>query len=403
MKFAYKATKQDGEIHQDVREASDKFDLFRQLRKEGEVVISCNEVKEGVVSFFHAPGFLSGVKTHEKIIFARNLGGMLEAGLAISRALSVLEHQSKKPKLKDIFKQLNTSISQGKTFHQALSEFPKIFNSLFTSMVKAGEESGNLAKSLKQVADQMEKSYLIQKKVKGAMIYPGIIISLMLVIGILLLTFVVPRLTATFKDLNTELPATTKFIIWLSDMFQYHYLLIGLGLIIVIGAFYSFLKTPQGKKAFDYSILRLPVVGLIIKETNSARTTRTLSSLLSSGVDLVLAIQITSEVLQNSFYKKVLDEAGVRVQKGRPISEVFMENEFLYPIFVGEMASVGEETGELAHMLSGVATFYEDDVDQKTKDMSTIIEPVLMIVVGVVVAFFAVSMISPMYSVLNNL
>jgi len=403
MKFAYKATKQDGEIHQDVREASDKFDLFRQLRKEGEVVVSCNEVKEGVVSFFHAPTFLSGVNAHEKISFARNLGGMIEAGLALSRALAVLEHQAKKPKLKALFKQLNTSISKGDSFHQALSEFPKIFNSLFISMVKAGEESGNLAKSLKQVADQLEKSYLIQKKVKGAMIYPGIIMSLMLAIGILLLTFVVPRLTATFKDLNTDLPASTQFIIWLSDMFKYHYFLMFLSIFGGIGVLYYLLQTPKGKYFFDYSILRIPVVGLIIKETNSARTTRTLSSLLSSGVDLVLALNITSEVLQNSFYKKVLDEAGLRVQKGRPLSEVFMENEFLYPIFVGEMTSVGEETGDLSHMLAGVATFYEEEVDQKTKDMSTIVEPVLMIVVGVVVAFFAVSMISPMYSVLNNL
>jgi len=403
MKFAYKATKQDGETHQDVREATDKFDLFRQLRKEGEVVISCNEIKPGVVSAFHTPTFLQGVSAHEKIIFARNLGGMIEAGLAISRALSVLEHQSKKPKLKGIFKQLNTSISQGKTFHQALEEFPSVFNSLFISMVKAGEESGNLAKSLKQVADQLEKNYLIQKKVKGAMIYPGIIISLMIVIGILLLTFVVPRLVDTFKDLNTALPASTQFIIWLSDLFKYHYLLVGITMTVIVMGFYYALQTAGGRRAFDYSILHFPVVGLIVRETNSARTTRTLSSLLSSGVDLVLAIRITSEVIQNSFYKKVLDEASLRVEKGRPISEVFMENEFLYPIFVGEMASVGEETGELSHMLAGVATFYEEEVDQKTKDMSTIVEPVLMIVVGIVVGFFAVSMISPMYSVLNTL
>jgi type II secretory pathway component PulF len=246
MKFAYKATKQDGETHQDVREATDKFDLFRQLRKEGEVVISCNEIKPGVVSAFHTPTFLQGVSAHEKIIFARNLGGMIEAGLAISRALSVLEHQSKKPKLKGIFKQLNTSISQGKTFHQALEEFPSVFNSLFISMVKAGEESGNLAKSLKQVADQLEKNYLIQKKVKGAMIYPGIIISLMIVIGILLLTFVVPRLVDTFKDLNTALPASTQFIIWLSDLFKYHYLLVGITMTVIVMGFYYALQTAGG-------------------------------------------------------------------------------------------------------------------------------------------------------------
>jgi len=403
MKFAYKATKKDGTTYQDVREVSDKFELFRQLRKEGDVVISCSEVKAGAVSMFQAPDFLQGVSVHEKIIFARNLGGMIEAGLAISRALQVLEHQASKKKLKLIFNHLNTSISQGKTFHQALGEFPKIFNSLFISMVKAGEESGNLASSLKQVGDQMEKSYLIQKKVKGAMIYPAIIMSLMLVIGVLLLTFVVPRLTKTFSDLKTDLPASTKFIIWLSDTFQHHYLLIALVAFITVGFFYYALRTKEGKHIFEYTVLRLPVVGLIVRESNSASTTRTLSSLLSSGVDLVLALQITSEVLQNSFYKKVLNEAVVRVEKGRPLSEVFMENEFLYPTFVGEMASVGEETGELSHMLAGVATFYEEEVDQKTKDMSTIVEPVMMIIVGAVVGFFALSMITPMYSVLNNL
>lgn len=403
MKFAYKATKKDGTTYQDVREASDKFELFRQLRKEGDVITSCSEVKAGAVSMFQSPTFLQGVNVHEKIIFARNLGGMIEAGLSVSRALQVLEHQASKKKLKLIFNHLNASISQGKTFYQALGEFPKIFNSLFISMVKAGEESGNLASSLKQIGDQMEKSYLIQKKVKGAMIYPGIIMSLMVVIGILLLTFVVPRLTATFKDLHTDLPASTQFIIWLSDMFQHHYLLMALSALIAVGFFYYALHTSKGKKAFDYMVLHLPVVGLIVRESNSARTTRTLSSLLSSGVDLVLAIHITSEVLQSSFYKKVLDEAAVRVEKGRPLSEVFMENEFLYPTFVGEMASVGEETGELSHMLGGVATFYEEEVDQKTKDMSTIVEPVMMIIVGAVVGFFAVSMITPMYSVLNNL
>lgn len=402
MQFSYKATKASGETYQGMREAPDKFALFRDLRKEGETVLSCEEVKKNKLSF-ELPAFLDGVKMHEKIIFARNLGGMIDAGLALSRALQVMERQTKKKKLKHIFSELNRFVSEGKSFHEALAQFPDVFGSLFVSMVKAGEESGNMASSLRQIAEQLDKTYVLQKKVKGAMVYPGVIISLMIVIGILMLTFVVPRLVDTFAELNSELPTSTKFVIWLSNIFQHHYLLALLVIGGLVAGFYYGIRTPAGKKGLDYVVLRIPVIGLIIKETNSARTARTLSSLLSSGVDLVLAIRITGEVIQNSFYKKVLEDASLRVEKGKPLSGVFLENENLYPIFVGEMASVGEETGELSKMFSGVADFYEQEVEQKTKDMSTIIEPMLMIVIGVGVGFFAISMISPMYSVLNDL
>lgn len=403
MKFAYRALKKDGSSYDGVREAADKFELFRQLRKEGETAVSCKEVNEKSFSRFYNISLFDRVSFHEKIIFARNLGGMIEAGLALSRALQVLDRQAKNKKLKSILVRLNAAISEGKPFHQGLAEFPKVFNSLFVSMVKAGEESGNLAASLRQIADQLEKTYNLQKKIKGAMMYPGIIMGVMAIIAVLMLTFVVPRLTATFKDLNTELPKSTQFVIWLSDVFQHHYVLALLVLIIAGLLFFFALRSKPGKRIFDYVVLRLPVVGTLIKEGNSARTCRTLSSLLSAGVDLILSIEITGEVLQNSFYRKVLKDARAQVEKGQPLSDVFIENESLYPIFVGEMVSVGEETGDLSHMLTGVASFYESEVEEKTKDMSTIIEPVLMVFIGVAVGFFAISMISPMYSVMNNI
>jgi len=406
MKFSYKAIRKDGEPYQDVRDAVDKFALFRQLKKDGETLVSINEVGErgerrGFSSF--VPTWLGKIKMHEKISIARSLGGMIEAGLALSRALQVLERQATNKKLKKVLGDLNTSISSGKSFHQALEEYPKVFNSLFVSMVKAGEESGNLASSLKQIADQIEKTYLLQKKVKGAMMYPGIIMGLMVVIGILMLIFVVPRLTQTFKDLNTELPASTKFVIFLSDFFKNHYIVAVLIIVgVIVGMRYA-LKTNIGKKLFEKGSLRLPVIGNIIKEMNSARTARTLSSLLASGVDLLPAIDITSEILQNNSYKQVMAEAHLAVEKGRPLSEIFSKHEYLYPVFVGEMISVGEETGQLSHMLLGVATYYETEVEQKTKDLSTIIEPVLMVFIGLGVGFFAISMVSPMYSVMNNI
>lgn len=402
MKFSYRALKKNGEPYEGTFEAADKFALFHQIKKEGETIISYEQAKEHK---FHipVPALFGRVKMHEKITVARSLGGMIEAGLALSRALQVLERQTRNKKLKTVLESLTTSISQGKSFHQALEQYPEIFGSLFVSMVKAGEESGSLASSLRQIAEQMEKTYLIQKKVKGAMVYPGIILSLMGAIGIVMLTFVVPKLTQTFKDLNTELPVSTKIIIGLSDFFKNHYFLAALVIFGAIAGIYYGLRTKVGQRGFTFITLRLPVINHIIKEMNSARTARTISSLLTSGVDLLPAIDITSEVLQNSYYKDVMAEAHVVVEKGQPLSGIFMKHEFLYPVFVGEMASVGEETGKLSGMLLGVATFYENEVEQKTKDLSTIIEPVLMIIIGLGVGFFAVSMITPMYSVMNNI
>lgn len=402
MKFSYKSQK-DGHVHEGVREAGDRFELYRQLKKEGEIVISAEEMKAHSWNKMHMPTLFGRIKMHEKIMFARNLSGMLDAGLPLSRALSVMEKQTRNKKLKAVLDHINTTVSEGKTFDQSLAEFPDIFSPLFVSMTKAGQESGTLSNSLMEISSQMDKTYQIQKKIKGALIYPAIILGLMVVIGVLMLILVVPRLTETFTELHATLPLSTRIIIFASDFLKNHYI-IAFGLMIaIIAGLYSMGKTKGGKRTFDYVFLRFPVIGTILKESNSARTTRTLSTLLSSGVDLILATQITSEVLQNSFYKSVLFNAKDRIEKGEPMSAIFLENEFLYPVFVGEMVSVGEETGRLSNMLGGVATYYENEVEQKTKDMSTIVEPFLMVFIGAAVGFFAVSMITPTYTVLNNL
>jgi type IV pilus assembly protein PilC len=314
-----------------------------------------------------------------------------------------MEKQSKNKKLKNIYHELNQDISAGKTFHNALNNWNTVFPPVFISMVKAGEESGNLAESLKSVATQMEATYKLQKKIKGAMMYPSVIFVVMILIGIVMMVFVVPKLTATFADVKAELPGSTKFVIFMSEFLRDHYILLPIGLLIVMFVIYQILHTKDGRNLFDRFVIRLPVFGTIIKESNSAKTSRTLSSLIGSGVDLIQSVDITSEVLQNNLYKKVMSEVKVNVEKGKPMSDIFNQNENLYPIFVSEMINVGEETGKLATMLQGVAVFYENEVDQKTKDLSTIIEPILMVFIGIAVGFFAISMITPMYSVMNNI
>jgi type IV pilus assembly protein PilC len=270
-------------------------------------------------------------------------------------------------------------------------------------MVSAGEESGKMADALDTVGSQMEKNYVLMKKVKGALLYPAIIICLMTTIGFFMLIYVVPTLTSTFKELNVELPFTTKIIIGLSDFLVAHYLVVIIGLIGLIVLFIKSSKTRAGSRFLDGLVLKIPLIGDLVKEVNAARTARTLSSLLSSGVSVVDSLRITADVLQNSYYKTVLSDAESKIQLGSPISTVFIEADKIYPIYVGEMIAVGEETGELGQMLSKVATYFENEVEQKTKDMSTIIEPFLMVIVGLGVGFFAISMISPMYSLADKI
>jgi type IV pilus assembly protein PilC len=403
MKFTIRTVDGNGNHTEEIVDAADKAAVIGQVRAKGQTLISVVEAKK-VSKFSMDLGSLFGkVKTTDKINFARNLGSMLEAGLSVSRALAVIEKQTRKKKFKGIINALTKKISEGNTLSSAMKEYPKVFTQLMISMVNAGEESGSLAQSLRVVAGQMDNNYKLTQKIKGAMMYPMIILGAMVIIGFFMLTYIVPTLSATFKELNADLPNSTKFVIFISDFLKNH-LIISIGIIVSIFIIAILaVRTTFGRRKVHLLLIRLPVIGEITKQINSARTARTLSSLLSSGVDVVVATQITRDVVQNVYYKEVLSIVEEKIQKGETIADVFGKREDLYPPFVGEMISVGEETGQLAQMLLGVATFYENEVDQKTKDMSSIIEPLLMVVIGIGVGFFAISMISPIYSLGNNI
>lgn len=403
--FKVKLVNKGGQIESKDIEAVTKTALYERVRQEGGKLVSAKEVpRGGVQELMDKLNALVGhVKLQEKIMFTRNVAAMLSAGLSLSRAITIMERQTKNQKFKETLRDVSDEIGRGGTFSQALSKHPKIFSTLLISMVKAGEESGGLADSLLVVGDQMEKNYMLLKKIKGAMLYPAIVITAMIGIGVLMMIYVVPSLTATFVELNVELPASTKFVIGISNFLQSHTILFAFLVIGLISGIVSLSKTKKGSRALDYITPRIPIVGQIVQESYAARTARTLSSLLMAGVEVIMALSITKDVLGNSYYKDVLSEAEKVIQKGSPMSEVFLKHEEIYPVLVGEMMSVGDETGSLSDMLSKLAVFYEDEVDQKTKDLSSIIEPFLMLFIGVSVGFFAVAMISPTYSVLNNI
>lgn len=405
--FIYQGTDSSGKGVSERVEAKDRFAVYEIARSNGHVVNSIDEAGSrsvaALLNLKQLEYWMSRVKDDELVMVTRNLGSMLVAGLPLSRALSVIERQSKNPKLKGVAADVRDRINKGSQFYEALAAHPKVFSELYVAMVRAGEESGGLAEALQTLSIQMERSSSLKKKIKGAMIYPAIVIIILVIIGVLMMIYVMPSITGTFKSLNVDLPTTTRVLIAVSDFMVANTISTLVGMLAgVVGTLYFF-KTGVGRRAASYVVPRLPVIGKIAKEVNAARTARTLSSLLSSGVDVIRALKITEEVVQNVYYKEIIAEAAVRVEKGSPLSGVFIENEKLYPVLVGEMILVGEETGDISNMLKELAVFYEGEVEQKTKDLSTIIEPILMVMIGGSVGFFALAMISPIYSISDSI
>lgn len=407
MEFEYKALDKEGNDVTDTATAASKAELYDSLKAEGLTLLTAQKVGEREPLFNRlsrrVEQLTGRVKEREKILFARNLGAMIKAGLPVSRALGVIHRQATNLTFQSIVADLQEKIREGSSFHDALADHDDVFSPLFIAMVEAGEESGNLAETLRNMSDQMDRAFKLKRRIKGALMYPAVIIVAMIIIAVLMLVFVVPTLTSTFVDLGVDLPASTQFIISMSSFLSNHSLVALVGTVLFIALVVYALRTPQGKRIGEKVVLSTPVVGTLVKETNAARTTSTLSSLLAAGVDVVRSIEITRNVVQNSHYKEILSGLHEKIQKGVQMSEVFRGNEDLYPAFVGEMVLVGEETGDLPGLLREVAAFYEEDVEQKTQDLSTIIEPVLMIVVGAGVGFFAISMITPMYSLTSTL
>ncbi len=404
MLFSYKAKSKEGGIMEGVLYASDRFSLARELRSRGNTPLLIKEKGESFMDKLSVlQNIFSKVSVSEQIIFTKNLSGMLKAGLSLYRALSVLKKQTKNPKLTKILTSLTDDINAGETLSTGLAKFPDVFSKLFISMTRAGEESGNIAGALSDIGLNLEKSHALTKKVKGALIYPGVIMSAMVVIGVLMFAFVVPTLAGTFKELGVSLPLSTRLLVFLGNFFSNNLLLTFLILGLAGASLFFLFRAKFMAKYIDFLVIRIPVVGNLAKELNTARTARTMSSLLLAGVSITRSVEITEDIVQNIYYKQVLNEAKAAVEKGAPFSKVFEVNNKLYPVMMSEMIQVGEETGKLSDMLLEIALFYEGEIENKTKNLSTIIEPVLMIFIGAGVGFFAISMISPLYSILGSI
>lgn len=404
-RYSYTAKTFKGEPRSGTLEAKNQYELARILRRKECILIKADSEEEAALKkkFVISFPFFDRVSLVEKIMFIRNLRVMIGAGISLPRALRILASQSKSKKFKKALLAIMEEIIEGKSFSNSLSKHSTIFPEIFCSMVKVGEESGTLEEVLEVLTQQMERQHELKSKIKGAMVYPAVIVGAMVIIGILMMIIVVPKLAQTFEELGIELPITTRIVLTVGNLLANYWYLLPIILLLLLFLLRTAFKTRTGKSVFDTIVLKIPIISSIVKKTNSAYTTRTLSSLIAAGVPIVRSLEVTSGVLGNIHYKKAMTEAAERVKEGAKLSEVLKKYENIYSTLVIQMIEIGEETGETSNILQKLAEFFEEEIANTTKNLSAIIEPILMIIIGAVVGFFAISMIQPMYGMLKGI
>ncbi|MEK7072762.1 MAG: type II secretion system F family protein [Patescibacteria group bacterium] len=338
------------------------------------------------------------ISSTNKIFLLQNLSVMIKAGVPLADALSTLAEQTKNKKIKNILSDVQKKIKEGKNFSESLEPYQENFGELFINMIRAGETSGQLDTVIKELYQQTKKDHQLMTKVRNALTYPVIIIVAMFGIGTFMMVFVLPNITNLFTELNIQLPLPTLILITISNFIQANGLWVAIALVLILVIFIRTIRTQKGKYAFDTILLKIPVVSGIIKKINLARLARSLSSLIKTDITIIETLQITSRILGNSLYKKALLESAEQVKKGNKMADVFKNYPNIFPPNIIQMVSVGEETGSLDEVLENLASFYEEEVYSTMDNLPVIIEPVLMILIGVAVAGIALAIMMPMYN-----
>jgi type IV pilus assembly protein PilC len=399
--YAYTAINAQGLETDGVISAPDLSAAREQLRVRGLLAQAINEVSEGGGVGSMSIGGGKNVKAKSLQIFSRQFATMIEAGLNVVGALVILESQTSDNALAAVVVELRKDVEGGLLLSEAMARHPRVFSRLYISMVEAGEAAGILDIVLDRVAFQIEKQEAIRRRVKGAMIYPSMVMIFATLVLIGMLMFLVPVFVKMFGQLGGTLPTLTQYVVNASNMMKSYWFIIMPSLIAMPIAFKRWRRTENGKQTWDRILLKLPMkIGETVLKITMARFSRTLSTLVASGVDIIKALEITGQTSGNWVIEEAL--AGVRasVHEGIPIAQPLVEND-VFPPMVAQMVKIGEETGELEKMLAKIADFYEDEVDAAVQSLTSIVEPVMMMGVGVMVGIVIISMYLPMFKMLT--
>jgi type IV pilus assembly protein PilC len=400
--FAFKAVDLQGVHTRGELDADDKQAVTQQLRAKGLIVLDIEEQKNADLGDYF--GRFKKVKAQELTIATRQLSTMISSGMSLLRSLYVLEEQARSDKFREAITGIRMDVEAGISLSDALRRHPDIFNELYVAMVEAGEIGGILEQTLQRVADQLEKDDSLRRQVKAAMMYPMLIGSFALTVLLALVTFLVPVFEKVFKDFGGELPTITKFTVGMSHLVTDRWYLVIAGSFGAVYGFRKWKRTEKGREQWDRFKLKVPwKIGDLVQKVCLARFSRTYSALIGAGVPMLQAIEITGKTSGNKVIEKAMDKVGESVRAGGAIATPMRAEPSAFPIMVTQMIGVGEETGALEQMLMKIADFYEDEVAAGLKALTSILEPLMIIIVGGIVGFIVVSMYMPMFKVYDQI
>ena len=405
--FAYQAIDGNGKKTSGNIEASDLATASKNLRQRGLTVVKLSEGAGAASAGGFSLGQISigsGVKSRDLTLFSRQFATMVGAGLTILRSLMILEEQAQSPKLKSVIREVSSDIESGRSLSDALEKHPKVFDKLYISMVRAGEIGGVLEMTLQRIASSMEARDSLKRKVKSAMAYPTVVLVFALLAATGMILWLVPVFQKMYDGIEgAKLPTITLFLVGLSEKGRKYFYLIPVVFVTPVVAFRVWSGTETGRRQWDRIKLRLPMkIGAIVQKLALARFARTLSSLIASGVPMMQAVQITGDSSGNSVIEDAMEDIIRSIEEGRSFSEP-LRRHAIFPTMVDQMAAIGEETGKMDAMLEKVAEFYEDEVDASIKALTSIVEPIMMILVGGVVGFIIISLYMPMFALFDKI
>jgi len=394
-KFNYQAKDKAGKTIKGLVEAADEKQAASALRSKGLVLFNLSPSRQDILKLA-SERLIHRIGLGEIATFTRQLSTMITAGLTVADALRILKEQSS-PGFAQVIDDILRSVEGGTSLAEALEKHPRVFNEVFVSLIRAGEAAGVLDKVLARLSDNLEKQKEFSSKVKGAMIYPAIIVVGMGIVGTIMMIFVIPKLLGLYKEFNAELPLPTKILMTISGLATQFWWIVLIGLGAGFFFFQNFQKTPFGKKKIDEVKLRLPIVGGLQKMTILTEMTRTLGLLVSTGISIIDGLNIVSHAVGNSIYEEELQTAAKQVEKGLPLAGILAEYEEFPPV-VTQMIAVGEETGKLDEVLTKLSVYFESESENLVKGLTTAIKPLIMIVLGLGVGFLVIAVILPIYN-----
>lgn len=402
MKFNFKAKTKTGETREGVIDAASARSAAEIIQRNGLFPIEIKEEDQRASIVKAILKYYDRVTEKELVVFFRQLAILIEARVPIVSSLNAVNEQTSNKYFNKVITEMVDDIEDGLPFSDALSKHKDIFSTLSINMIKSGETSGNLKKSIDYVANNIEKNYQLMSRVKGAMLYPCIVLVVFFVIGFLVISFILPRLTAMIKELGVTIPWYTHVVIVVGDFMSKYWWAVGFIILGFIGGGIYYIGTPDGRKEWDQWKIRLPIVGVIFRYVYIVRFSENLGVLLAGGIPIIRALNIVSTVINNSVYEAIFVKTAEQVRMGGNISTVLERSELIPPV-VSHMIKIGEESGQIESVLGHISKFYEQETDMMTKNLSTLIEPVLMIIIGIAVGFMSVAIILPIYDVAQQI